>query len=133
MKTVTIPSEYHHIAPDGSEIRELLENQYAGLAHCVLPAGKTSIAAQHKTVSELWYVLSGKGQIWRSSHNNETIVDLEPGTSIDIPVGTAFQFCSTSQDDLVILITTTPPWPGADESIAAKGPWDQALLSSSRY
>jgi hypothetical protein len=46
MKTKTLPSERSYLAPDGSEIRLLLdlEDRKGGLAHCVLPAGGVSVA-----------------------------------------------------------------------------------------
>ena len=41
-----------HVAPDGSDVRELLSLQGGGLAHFELAAGQTSIAVAHQTVEE---------------------------------------------------------------------------------
>lgn len=109
MKTTTIPTDYTHIAPDGSEIRELLENQYAGLAHCVLPAGNISSATRHQTVSEFWYVLAGTGHIWLKDIHGEQIIDLKPGLSIEVPSSTAFQFRSGKQTGNLITHSDTHP------------------------
>lgn len=123
MKTIPIPKDYHHIAPDKAEIRELTEVNDTGLAHCILPANTTSQAVQHKTVSEIWHVLSGTGEIWRKSNSDEKIVKLEPGLSIDILCGTSFQYRSFDEN-LVFLCITTPLWPGPGESIDVEnGHW----------
>jgi len=38
MKTQTIPHEYQHTSPAGAEVRLLMSNTMAGLAHCTLRA-----------------------------------------------------------------------------------------------
>ena len=76
MKTQVIPKDYKHIAPDGAEIRELLDNEQGGIAHCILKEGKVSKAVKHKTVSEFWHILSGKGEIWRRKDGQENITTL---------------------------------------------------------
>src|SRR3990167_5530075 len=114
MKTVLIPDEYQHTSPAGAEVRLLINNMYGGIAHCTLRNKKTSRAVQHKTVSEFWHVLSGKGEIWRKNADEELITFLEAGISIDIPLGTAFQYRSV-EHDLVFICVTNPPWPGSDE------------------
>lgn len=123
MQTISLPQDYHYIAPDGSEIRELVSNKSTGLAHCILPAGNTSQAVKHKTVDEIWYIVSGKGRLWRKNSLSETIVDLSPGVSLDIPVDTAFQFKNDGHDDLIFLCITIPRWPGASESMDVEGYW----------
>lgn len=41
------------------------------MTHFELGAGKTSTAQQHRTVSEIWYVLSGLSRMWRQSGADE--------------------------------------------------------------
>ncbi len=116
MKTLhRIPEAIHHIAPDGAEVRELLENEHGGIAHCRFPAGKTSLTTQHKTVSEFWHILSGEGEIWRQKQGVEDITRLVPGLTLEIAVGTTFQY--RSHADLDFIIVTMPPWSGLDEAI----------------
>lgn len=123
LETKPLPRHYDYLAPDGSEIR-LLPKMYGGsLAHCLLPAGKTSIAVSHRTVEELWYCISGKGQVWRKKDNFEHLDKLSPSVSITIPTGTHFQFRNIGDEPLCILITTMPPWPGADEAVPVMGKW----------
>ena len=100
-----------------------LDNAHGGIAHCILRKGKTSRAVKHKTVSEFWYILSGKGQMWRSREDKTATVDLAIGISIEIPAGTAFQYRSL-EEDLVFLCITMPPWPGPTESVdVTEGAW----------
>ncbi len=80
------------LAPDGSEVRVLLSLGRGGMAHFRLAAGQVSHAVRHRTVEEIWYVLSGAGEMWRSDGVVEEIVGLTCGTCLTIPVGTAFQF-----------------------------------------
>lgn len=114
MKTMLTPQDYQHTSPAGAEVRVLMNNAYGGMAHCTLKDKKISKAVQHKTVSEFWHVLSGKGAIWRKQENDENITVLASGTTIDIPLGTQFQYRS-DEGDLVFICVTMPPWPGHDE------------------
>ena len=114
MRTQFIPEDYQHISPAGAEVRLLMNNHLGGMAHCTLKKGNISQAVCHKTVSEFWHVLSGEGRIWRKSQHEETITPLKKGVTIDIVVGTAFQYRSDSED-LVFICVTMPPWPGHDE------------------
>jgi mannose-6-phosphate isomerase-like protein (cupin superfamily) len=124
MKTVNIPKDYQHISPAGAEVRVLMNNEHGGMAHCTLKNKKISKAVRHKTVSEFWHVLSGKGAIWRKNEIDESITPLEASITIDIPLGTDFQYRS-DEGDLVFICVTTPPWSGADEaSYVEQGAWE---------
>ena len=60
---------------------------------------------------------------------------LTPGVSIDIPVGTAFQYRCTGAEPLRFLCITMPPWTGDTEAtvIEVRGyrPRQSARLASS--
>lgn len=111
------------LAPDGSEVRVLLSLRGGGLAHFRLPAGRTSRAVVHRTVDEIWYVVAGRGEIWRKLGDRSETNTLEPGVCLTLPVGTHFQFRSVGDTALEILGATMPPWPGDDEAVSADGPW----------
>ena len=68
--------EYQHISPAEAEIQLLMSNHLGGIAHCTLKAGTVSKAVCHKTVSEFWHVLSGKGAIWRKLNNEENLTHI---------------------------------------------------------
>jgi mannose-6-phosphate isomerase-like protein (cupin superfamily) len=112
-----------HLAPDGSEIRLLPDMNGGGLCHCTLPAGKTSSAVRHKTVEEIWYVLSGEGEIWRKFNDWQEVTPLCHGVALTLPPGTHFQFRTAGHESLCILIVTMPPWPGSDEAVPVTGLW----------
>jgi len=91
-----------------------------------LGAGRTSTAVRHRTVEELWYVVGGRGEMWRSRGGTETVTDLEPGVCLAIPLGTAFQYRNPGPEPLVVIAATMPPWPGESEAEAVPGypAWD---------
>lgn len=124
--TITLPDDHDVIAPDGSEVRVLLALQGGSMAHFRLPAGSVSKAVRHRTVEEIWYVLSGTGEMWRSDGKDASIVPLCPGTCLTIPVGVAFQFRAGAQEALAAVAVTLPPWPGAEEAEFVDGMWPRA-------
>jgi mannose-6-phosphate isomerase-like protein (cupin superfamily)/heme-degrading monooxygenase HmoA len=123
-----LPAEPDVTAPDGSDVRILLRTERGSTAHFELGPGKTSLAVRHRTVEEVWYFLAGRGQMWRRTPEGEERIDeVTPGVSIDIPVGTAFQFRALGDEPLSALGMTMPPWPDDDaEAVPADGPWKPA-------
>lgn len=129
MQTLHISSDFEHASPAGAEVRLLNQNEHGGMAHCTLKEGIVSKAVSHRTVSEFWHVLSGEGQIWRKDESNELITELKAGVSIDIPVGTSFQYRS-NKGDLVFICVTMPPWSGSDEAYYVEsGAWQPSSRS----
>ena len=123
LETVRLPAERDLVAPDGSDIRVLARARGASLCHCTLPPGAVSRPIAHRRVEELWYVLSGRGQVWREHAGREEVVELAAGISLNIPRGASFQFRNTAEDPLRFVIATFPPWPGPDEALPCSGPW----------
>lgn len=115
------------IAPDGSEVRVLCSTSRGSLAHFTLPPHAVSKAMAHRTVEEVWYFVSGRGQMWRRLHDREEIVDVEPGVAISIPVGAQFQFRSVSHEPLTAVGVTMPPWPGEGEAMSVEGIWNPTV------
>jgi mannose-6-phosphate isomerase-like protein (cupin superfamily) len=121
--TLRLPPDPTVRAPDGADVRVLLGLKAGGMAHFELAAGRTSAAVMHKTFEEIWYVVSGAGEMWRSHGGREEIVALEPGACLTIPLGTRFQFRAAGGGPLAAVAVTMPPWPGADEAVIVAGPW----------
>ena len=120
-----VPAAYDDVAPDGSQIRLLHSLDGASVVHCTLPVGAVSIPVRHRTVEEVWFFLAGAGQVWRKQGEREQVLDVAPGVSLTIPLGTQFQFRNTGDVPLEFLITTTPPWPGEDEAVLLDaGRWE---------
>jgi mannose-6-phosphate isomerase-like protein (cupin superfamily) len=114
-------------APDGSDVRPLLSLAGGSLAHFELPAGKTSIAVAHRSVEEIWFVIGGRGEMWRKGEEREEIAALTAGVSLTIPLGTAFQFRSFGREPLTMVAITIPPWPGEGEAYEVAGRWAASL------
>tara|TARA_B100001245_G_C22883797_1_gene425151 strand:- start:1598 stop:1891 length:294 start_codon:yes stop_codon:yes gene_type:complete len=93
------------------------------MVHATLQSGKVSSPVKHRTVEEIWYVLEGRGEIWRKIGLVEDISDVTVGSSITIPTRTSFQFRNTGNSPLTVLIVTMPPWPGEQEAEAIQGKW----------
>jgi mannose-6-phosphate isomerase-like protein (cupin superfamily) len=124
MQIRRLPAEPDAVAPDGSHVRMLVSLGGGSLAHFELPAGTTSTAVRHRTVEEVWLFLGGRGEMWRrDAEGNERTDDVGPGVSLDIPLGTTFQFRARGYEPLTAVAATMPPWPGEDEAILADGPW----------
>jgi mannose-6-phosphate isomerase-like protein (cupin superfamily) len=115
------------VAPDGSEVRVLCQSGRGGMAHFSLPPRAVSRAVAHRTVEEVWFFLSGRGRMWRRLGERDETVEVEPGSSITIPVGTRFQFRSDSDETLSAIGVTMPPWPGEDEAYDVDGPWQATV------
>jgi mannose-6-phosphate isomerase-like protein (cupin superfamily) len=115
------------VAPDGSDVRILPGVAGGSLAHFTLAPGATSRAVTHRTVDELWFVVSGRGEMWRASAAHEEVVELGPDVALTIPLGTRFQFRATGDDPLTVVGVTMPPWPGDDEAVAVDGPWSPTV------
>ena len=126
-ETKRLPAERDYIAPDGSDVRVLLGLQRGNMAHFELPPGQTSTAVTHKTVEEIWFFLSGRGQMWRRVGGYEEVVTVEAGVCLTIPLGTHFQFRSFGQDPLTAVATAMPPWPGEGEATVVEGKWQPTL------
>ena len=123
MQTRSFPSAPDARSPAGAEIRYLMEGSGGNMIHATVPPGQVNRATVHATVSELWYVLSGRGEIWRRDAAREEIAPLEPGVSLNIPVGTAFQYRCTGPEPLEFVCVSMPPWPGDAEATVIEGPW----------
>jgi mannose-6-phosphate isomerase-like protein (cupin superfamily) len=122
-----LPSGSGEIAPDGSIVRALLRVPSASMAHFELAAGGTSRAVMHESVDELWFVLSGRGELWRKQDAREEVVALQPGACVTIPQRTHFQFRAFREDAVTIIAATIPGWPGDAEAKFVPGPWQHSV------
>ena len=126
-QTMTLPADPTVTAPDGSDVRVLLGLAGGGMAHFQLAAGQTARAVAHRTVEEVWYVLEGRGRMWRRAGDREEVTELKPGVCLTIPLGTHFQFRAAADQGVSALAITMPPWPGPDEALWVPGPWTPSL------
>jgi mannose-6-phosphate isomerase-like protein (cupin superfamily) len=121
--TTRLPFAPTVVAPDGSDVRVLLGLDRGSMAHFELAPGRVSIAIRHRTVEEIWFIVSGRGQMWRKQGEREETVDLEAGVCLTLPLGTHFQFRAAGAAPLQAIGVTLPPWPGDGEAVVVAGPW----------
>lgn len=123
MQTRAFPESPDGRSPAGAEIRHLMEGAAGNMIHATVLPGQVNRATVHATVSELWHILSGRGEVWRRDGHDEEVTVLGPGVSIDIPAGTAFQYRCIGPEPLRFLCVAMPPWPGDAEATLVEGPW----------
>lgn len=129
--TKCLPQTPDAIAPDGSNVRVLLELTGGGMAHFELAPGEISTAVGHRTVEELWFFLTGCGEMWRRQNRSEEVVTVHAGVCITIPVGTHFQFRAFGDEPLAAVAATMPPWPGECEAYVVEGKWSPTVSQKS--
>ena len=127
MKTTMLPEHPEGKSPAGADIRFLMANEAGTMIHSTVPAQQINRATVHATVSEFWFVLEGRGEIWRDDGDESCVTELVPGTSVDLPVGTAFQYRNAGDADLRFICVTMPPWPGASEATFVEGAWSPTI------
>jgi mannose-6-phosphate isomerase-like protein (cupin superfamily) len=121
--TMRLPVARDVVATDGADVRVLLATRGGSMAHFTLAPGATSIAVAHRTIDEVWFILGGRGEMWRRLGEHEEAVALAPGVCLVIPVGTSFQYRSLGPEPLTAVGVATPPWPGGGEAYVVDGPW----------
>ncbi len=130
--TTKLPDRPDAVAPDGSDVRVLLRLEGGSMAHFELGPGQASRAVTHRTVSEIWYVLDGRGEMWRKLGTQEDVVELGPGVCLTIPQGVSFQFRSLGHAPLSAVGVTLPPWPldeerASHEATLVEPHWDPTV------
>ena len=111
------------IAPDGCEVRLLVQTPGGSVAHFTLGPGQVARAVAHRMVEEVWYFLSGHGRMWRRLGEQQDTVEVTAGVAVSIPLGTHFQLRNDADEPLAAVAVTMPPWPGEDEAYLVEGKW----------
>jgi mannose-6-phosphate isomerase-like protein (cupin superfamily) len=127
MKTTILPEQPDAKSPAGADIRFIMDGEHGNMIHSTVPPHQINRATVHATVSEFWHVLEGHGEIWRGDGIESIITDLIPGTSIDIPVGTVFQYRNVSDQELKFICIDMSPWPGDSEATFVNGIWEPTV------
>jgi mannose-6-phosphate isomerase-like protein (cupin superfamily) len=127
MKTTILPDQPDAKSPAGADIRFIMDGETGNMIHSTVPPRQVNRATVHATVNEFWHVLEGHGEIWRDDGVDSCITDLVPGTSIDIPAATAFQYRNLSDKELKFICIAMPPWPGDSEASYVDGIWQPTV------
>jgi len=127
MKETSLPQYPDAKSPAGADIRFIMDGPTGNMIHSTVPPGQINRATIHATVSEFWHVLEGEGEIWRRDNREERITRLAPGVSVDIPVGTAFQYRNVGDAPLKFICIPMTPWPGDHEAAHLEGVWTPTI------
>lgn len=122
--TTRLPETFAEVAQDGSRYDGLLGMGNGWLSDCRLEPHATTRAVRHLAHDEIWYVRSGRGEVWRSLDGCDEIVAVDTGTCLTLPARAAFQF-RTGAEALLFLIIQAPPFPQEPPPAFeyVKGPW----------
>ena len=63
-----------------------------GMAHFLLRTGQVSRAVRHKTVEQIWYIISERGEMLRANEGHGDVSYISAGTCLTILLGIIFQF-----------------------------------------
>lgn len=132
MKETMLPKDADARSPAGADIRFIMDGPTGNMIHSTVPPGQINRATVHASVSEFWRVLEGRGEIWRRDDIEEKITPLEPGMSIDIPIGTAFQYRNIGSKPLKFICITMPAWPGDHEASHLDCAWRPTIVEEPR-
>jgi len=103
------------VTKDGSEIRELLSHRNSrlhnqSLAEAHLPTGASTLEHYHVKAEEIYYILSGIGQI-RIEGELRAVM---PGDAIAIPPGKRHKLWNTGKEPLRLLCCCAPAYEHSD-------------------
>jgi mannose-6-phosphate isomerase-like protein (cupin superfamily) len=131
--TRRLPEKYSYISPGGvAEIRLLIQRATGELTHVVVPSGKISRVGVLDTVSEFFYVIAGNGDLWCSNGRDSESIALRPGRCVWVPPGVSFQYRSSSEGPLTILLGVVPMWqPSYHHPGTVQGLWEPSLPGNS--
>ena len=98
-------------APDQLDVQQLAFFDAGEICQFTLAPNRTGRAIRHATVTELWFVHSGTGEVWLRGVADDQPRQLAPGDYFIVTAGTDFQVCNQSTDPLRFLAITTPRFP----------------------
>jgi mannose-6-phosphate isomerase-like protein (cupin superfamily) len=107
---------------DGAQIRSILDRSTApvrnqSLAEATVPPGRATAPHRHPAAEEIYYVLSGRGDLTVSEETRP----VGPADAVLIPPGTRHQVRNNGDEPLVFLCCCAPPY-AHDDTILDPSP-----------
>ena len=108
------------ITKDTSLIREIMrpnnsQIERQSLAEATVRPGAATMAHSHPNTEEIYYILSGYGEMAVESERR----NVGPGDAIGIPAGHRHQIRNVGDEDLVLLCCCAPAYTDADTVLCA--------------
>jgi mannose-6-phosphate isomerase-like protein (cupin superfamily) len=125
--TADLPEQPDQMSPSGASEIRLLPGFAAGeLAHATVAPKHTAKSAVLSGMSEFYFVLEGRGELWRRRDSFEETVDLVPGRCASIPSGVSFQY-KTTAESLTFIVASLPRWTRESWHEAPLARWPDGL------
>ncbi|HOT04474.1 MAG TPA: cupin domain-containing protein [Methanolinea sp.] len=83
------------------------------IAHAIVPVGEESLPHVLKKSTELYYILSGHGEM----HIENECSTVQRGQIVMIPPGSRQYIRNTGREDLIFLCIVAPKWQANDERL----------------
>ena len=104
--------------PHGSEIRPLIDRTTSEITQCslaeeLLPPGRTVTLHHHNSIEEIYYILSGEGEMTVGEERRQ----VGPGDAVYIPRGYAHTLNNSGIGPLKILLVCGPAFFPEDEIV----------------
>lgn len=115
MQVRSLESATPFVTADGSVIRSLLDRTNSSvaqqsLAEATIAAGEATERHYHRVLEELYYVVSGRGDMELDGEHHE----VGPGDAILIPPGAWHQLRANQGGEIKILCCCAPPYSHED-------------------
>lgn len=85
-------------------LREVWKSKNMSIAHVVVRSKAISLLHKHKTFTELYYILKGKGILWLGKKK----IKVEKGIVVEVPPGKPHKLKNTEKAILEHLVLSTP-------------------------
>lgn len=85
-------------------LREVWKSKNMSVAHVIMRPGAISLLHKHKTFTELYYILEGKGILWVGNEK----LKVRGGVAVEIPPGISHKLKNIGKKKLTHLVLSTP-------------------------
>ena len=116
MEVINLNEVAAFVGPDRAIIRELAASRNSSarkqsLAEVTIPVGGTVVEHFHKTIEELYYILTGTGLM----KIEDEVREVGPGDTVIILPGQRHKITNNGQAPLVFLACCSPEWTAEDQ------------------
>ncbi|MFT6787748.1 MAG: mannose-6-phosphate isomerase-like protein (cupin superfamily) [Pseudoalteromonas rhizosphaerae] len=104
-RPISIENAEHYNWGDNCDGWHLVQSEQLSVIQERVPSGACEMAHKHEFAEQFFFILSGQASLKVEA---ETHI-LNPQQGLHVPAGAVHQLCNYGQDDLVFIVTSTPP------------------------